>query len=200
IEQRVPTEPQIVRFEGYKTPGRHGGELRMLINRAKDVRLMVVYGYARLVVYDERYEIVPDILKEVEVEEGRIFTLRLRKGHKWSDGHPFTSADFAYWWEDVANNPELSPSGPPIDMFVEGAPAKFEVLDETTVRYTWPKPNPFFLPALAGASPLVIYRPAHYLKQFHGKYASKDKLEAALKKARTRNWAALHNRLDNMYD
>ena len=200
VEQRVPAEPYVVQLEGEKQPGRHGGELRTLISRPKDVRLLVVYGYARLVGYDERFELKPDILKSVEVEEGRRFTLRLRKGHKWSDGHPFTSADFAYWWHDVANNKELSPSGPPIDMFVDGEPPVFEVLDETTVRYTWSKPNPFFLPALAGASPLVIYRPAHYLKRFHIKYAPKEELEAALKKARTRNWAALHNRVDNMYD
>lgn len=200
VEQRVPAEPKVVKLEGYKTPGQHGGELRTLIGRAKDIRLMVVYGYARLVGYTEKYEIAPDLLKAVEVEEGRRFTLRLRKGHKWSDGHPFTSADFAYWWNDVANNEELSPAGPPVDMFVDGQPPVFEALDETTVRYTWAKPNPFFLPALAGASPLLIYRPAHYLSQFHANYAPKEKLEAALKKARTRNWASLHNRLDNMYD
>ena len=40
------------------------------------------------------------------------------------------------------------------------------------MRYTWAKPNPF-LPALAGAAPLYIYAPAHYLKQFHEKYADK---------------------------
>lgn len=199
VAERVPAEPQVVKLDGYKSPGRHGGDLRMLISRAKDIRLMVVYGYARLVCYDENFEIVPDLLKSVEVEEGRRFTLHLREGHKWSDGHPFTSADFAYWWNDVANNKELSPAGPPIDMFVDGEPPVFEVLDETTVRYTWEKPNPFFLPALAGASPLLIYRPAHYLSQFHIKYASEEELEAELKKARTRNWASLHNRRDNLY-
>jgi len=200
IGRRVPAEPQVVTLDGYKKLGRHGGELRMLIGRAKDVRLMVVYGYARLVGYDERYRIVPDIVQAVEVEEGRRFTFRLRKGHKWSDGHPFTSADFAYWWNDVANDKELAPSGPPIDMFVDGEMAAFEAPDETTVVFSWSKPNPFFLPALAAASPLMIYRPAHYLGQFHTKYAPKEKLDAALKKARTRNWASLHNRLDNMYD
>ena len=44
---------------------------------------------------------------------------------------------------------------------VEGEAPKFEVIDPVTVRYSWSKPNPSFLPALAGASPLYIYRPAH---------------------------------------
>ena len=39
------------------------------------------------------------------------------------------------------------------------------------VRYTWHKPNPHFLPRQAGASPLFIYRPAHYLKPLHKKYS-----------------------------
>ena len=34
---------------------------------------MVVYGYARLVRYDETYHLGPDILEKFEVEEGRIF-------------------------------------------------------------------------------------------------------------------------------
>ena len=33
--------------------GRHGGEMRMLIGRSQDVRMMVVYSYARLVGYDD---------------------------------------------------------------------------------------------------------------------------------------------------
>ena len=83
-----PDEPSVVEFNGYKTIGKPGGELHMLVGRTKDTRLMVVYGYARLVAYDEELELVPDILKDVEVEDGRIFTLHLRKGHRWSDGEP----------------------------------------------------------------------------------------------------------------
>ena len=199
IIDRLPKTPSVAQFTGKQTMGKMGGELRTLIGRAKDVRLMVVYGYARLVGYDEKFGIVPDILKSVDVKGGRQFTLNLRAGHKWSDGHPFTAEDFRYWWEDVANNPKISPAGPPRLMLSDGYPPVFEVLNATTVRFTWPKANPFFLPRLAGASPLFIYRPAHYLKQFHGKYAQEATLKKLLKKKRTRSWASLHNRYDNMY-
>ncbi len=200
VEARVPQNPLVVPMDGRRaTPGRHGGTLRMLIGRSRDVRLLVVYGYARLVGYNERLEIVPDILERIEVQEGRIFTMTLRKGHRWSDGHPFTAEDFRYYWEDVANNRELSPTGPPRDLLVEGGePPKFEVLDDTTVRYSWSKPNPDFLPRMAGASPLFIYRPAHYLKKYHKKYSAKVK-EAEANGTAKRKWAAVHNRLDNMY-
>src|SRR5919106_4192886 len=133
-----PEEPKVVDFDAAgKTIGKPGGTLHMLVARPRDTRLMVVYGYARLVAYDEDLELVPDILKDVEVEDGRIFTLHLRKGHKWSDGEPFTSEDFRYWWEDVANNPKLMPVGPPTPLYVEGELPKVEIVDEHTVRYSW---------------------------------------------------------------
>ena len=78
-----PEEPWVVDFDGAgKTVGKPGGELQTLVGRAKDTRLMVVYGYARLVGYDRELELVPDILKDVDIEDGRSFTLHLRKGHR----------------------------------------------------------------------------------------------------------------------
>jgi peptide/nickel transport system substrate-binding protein len=192
-----PEEPAVVELAD--GPGRPGGDLRTLIGASRDTRLLVVYGYARLVGYTESLELEPDILKEVEVEDGRIFTLRLRAGHRWSDGAPFTSEDFRYWWEDVANHEQLSPTGPPRDLLIEDELPRVEILDPLTVRYSWSLPNPFFLPALAGARPLFIYSPAHYLKQFHEKYADPDALARMIDAERLRDWAQLHGRRDEMY-
>ena len=200
VEQRVPAEPLVVDLEAKgRVPGKPGGTLRTMVTRSKDIRQMVVYGYARLVGYDENYNLVPDILKAVDNQDNRVFTLHLRKGHKWSDGAPFTSEDFRYWWEDIANNPELSPAGPPDFLRVEGELPTVTFPDETTVVYAWDRPNPQFLQALAQARPPFIYRPAHYLKQFHGKYADPDALAAAIRDARVKSWPALHNKRDNMY-
>jgi peptide/nickel transport system substrate-binding protein len=196
VQKRLPEQPLVVNVE---QPGKHGGTLNSLVGRSRDTRLLVVYGYARLVGYDRKLELVPDILESFEVREGRSFTLKLRKGHRWSDGHPLTAEDFRYYWEDVANNSELSPSGPPKDLLVEDKPPKFEVLSDTVVRYTWHKPNPHFLPRQAGASPLFIYRPAHYLKRFHKKYSEKVRKEEAEGTAK-RKWSAVHNRADNLYE
>jgi peptide/nickel transport system substrate-binding protein len=196
LEKRLPQPPLVVRMN---EPGKHGGELNSLVGRSRDTRLLVVYGYARLVGYDRNLELVPDILESVEVQEGRVFTLKLRKGHRWSDGHPFTAEDFRYYWEDVAINKELSPAGPPRELLVDGEPPKFEVLSEIVVRFTWHKPNPHFLPRQAGASPLFIYRPAHYLKPLHKKYSEKVRKAEADGTAK-RRWSAVHNRADNLYE
>ena len=161
---------------------------------------MSVYGYSRLVGYHPKtFELEADILESFEVKEGRRFTFELRRGHKWSDGQPLTSEDFRYWWEDVANNKALSPVGPPKIMTINGELPIFEVINRYKFRYTWKRPNPDFLPRLASASPLYIYRPAHYMRQFHEKYTDRDILKKTVKKSKQRNWAALHNKMDNLY-
>jgi peptide/nickel transport system substrate-binding protein len=73
------------------------------------------------------------------------------------------------------------------------------VLSETVVRYSWQKPNPHFLPRQAGASPLFIYRPAHYLKPMHKKYSEQVRKGDAEGTAK-RRWSAVHNRADNLYE
>jgi peptide/nickel transport system substrate-binding protein len=201
VAERVPAQPALADLAARgREIGRQGGVIRTLIGRARDVRMAVVYGYARLVGYDESYTLRPDILESVEVEEDRIFTFHLREGHRWSDGAPFTTEDFRYWWEDVANHPELSPSGPPAFLLVDGAAPEVTVLDETTIRYAWPAPNPRFLPALAQARPPFIYRPSHYAKQFHADYVDPETLAELVAAADARSWAALHNRRDDMYN
>ena len=199
VKQRLPDNPLVVTMDGKTSEiGQQGGTLNMLIGRARDVRMLVVYGYARLMGYDRNLKIAPDILENIDVKEDRIFTMTLRKGHKWSDGQPFTSEDFRYFWEDVANDKDLSPAGPPAELLIDGKPPLVEYPDKTTVRYTWAKPNPAFLAWMAGPSPLFIYRPAHYLKQFHKKYNPKV-VEMEKNDPGKRSWAAIHNREDNMY-
>ena len=201
IEERIPEEPLIVDLEGRdRVPGQHGGTIRMFVSRSKDVRYMAVWGYARLVAYNEKYELVPDILKDYQISpDGRTITLILRKGHRWSNGDPFTTEDLRYWWEDVALNEELSPSGPPIEMLSNGALPVVTVIDEQTITYNWPAPNPRFLPALAQARPRYIYRPSKFMKKYHAKYADAAKLAERVEASGKKNWAKLHNRKDNLY-
>ncbi|MFL5006514.1 MAG: ABC transporter substrate-binding protein [Microvirga sp.] len=201
IAQRLPKEPMVVDLAAKgRSVGRPGGEVTSLVARGRDIRYMSVQSYARLVGYTEKLALEPDILAKLENDNDQTFTFRLRDGHRWSDGHPFTTDDFRYYWEDVAHNPEVSPAGLPEFMILDGKPPRFEILDERTVRYSWDKPNPRFLSQLAGPRDPFLYRPAHYLKQFHTKYANKGKLEEAAKKQKLKSWAALHNRMDDMFE
>lgn len=199
IDKRVPQTPSVVKqFAGADGIGRMGGEVNMLIANARDTRLMTIYANARLIVYDGNFKLHPDILESYDVRDGREFTLKLRAGHKWSDGQPFTTEDFRYFWEDIANNKELSPRGPAVELLVEGKPPKVDIIDERTIRYTWDKPNPYFIESQARAAPLFIYRPAHYLKKVHARYTSAEDI-AKTSKGSPQSWVQIHRRIDVMY-
>ena len=63
LAERLPVRPLVVPMNGNGlSPGRHGGVLNFLMAKPKDVRMMTVYGYARLAVYNADLEIYPDIL------------------------------------------------------------------------------------------------------------------------------------------
>jgi peptide/nickel transport system substrate-binding protein len=200
MTERLPKTPHVTRLaETGRAPGKPGGEIRMVMADQRDLRMMSLYGYARLVAFNDKLELKPDILEDVIVEDGRRFTLVLREGHRWSDGHPFTTADLLYWWENVATNKRLSPGGPPLPLLADGKPPNVEVLDERRIRYSWEAPNPSFLPALAGAQPTYIFLPAHYMRHFHERYADAAQLQADVRAHRLKDWTALHEQKARLY-
>jgi peptide/nickel transport system substrate-binding protein len=201
-DRRIPRQPLVVRdFAGDDGPGRQGGQLTMLVTGNRDTVLMTIYSYARLIVYDVTFKFRPDILESWESNEGREFTFRLRAGHKWSDGHPFTTEDFRFYWEDIANNPDLSPFGPQDELLVDGKPPRVDVIDDRTVRYSWDRPNPYFIQSQARPAPLFVFAPAHYLKKFHPRYSDAAGIaDAAKASERSQNWVQLfRRRLDAMF-
>jgi peptide/nickel transport system substrate-binding protein len=117
----------------------------MLVSSARDTSLMTVYSYTRLIAYDWQFRLHSDILESYDNRRGREFIFKLRAGHRWSDGHPFTTEDFRFFWVDIANSTELLPSGPPIELIVDGKPPKVELIDEHTIKYSWETPNPYFI-------------------------------------------------------
>ncbi|MDR6757167.1 peptide/nickel transport system substrate-binding protein [Mycoplana sp. BE70] len=193
MAERIPKAPRVINLAAMgRTPGQYGGSARMIIGGQKDIRLMTINGYARLIGIDEHLVLQPDILESFEQVENRVYTLRLRDGHRWSDGHPFTTDDFVYYWEDVLNNKEMRPRGLPLDLLSDGQPPRFEVVDQLTVRYSWDVPNPDFLQRLASPQPLTLALPAHYMKQFHPKYADPETLKKLVEEEGTDDWTGLH--------
>ena len=95
VGKRIPEVPSVVKhFSGSDGPGRSGGQANILVANARDTRLMTLYSNARLIVYDDQFKLQSDILEGYEEKGSSEFTLKLRAGHKWSDGEPFTTEDF----------------------------------------------------------------------------------------------------------
>src|SRR5215208_139078 len=106
---------------------------------------------------------------------------------------------FRFYWEDIANNKELSPSGLPAELLVEDQP-QGRGHRERTIKYSWDRPNPYFIESQARAAPLFLFRPAHYLKKFHAKYASPEDIAKAAKGGQSGgNWVQIYRRHDVMY-
>ena len=199
IEERLPKTPRVLNLaeRGLK-PGRYGGSMRMLIGGQRDIRFMPINCYSRLVGYNSDLKLEADILEAYEVENDRVFTFRLREGHKWSDGSPFTADDFRYVWDDVFHEKKLAKGGPPAGLMINGKPPRFEVIDARTVRYSWDDPNPDFLADQASPSPTRLMFPAAYMKQFHMRYQTKELLAQHIAKERVDDWAALHQKMSRV--
>ena len=119
--------------------------------------------------------IAPGLAKGYDVsEDGRITTLRLREGMKWSDGEPFTADDFLFWWEDVTLNEEITPGIPSI-WLPDGERIDVEKVDDYTVQFIFPAPAynaPVYfaqnthMAAIQGRS----FLPKHALTRYHIDY------------------------------
>jgi peptide/nickel transport system substrate-binding protein len=154
-------------------------------------------------VYDALAHFSPDGAKiEPKIAAGwqsladfKTWTIRLRKGAKWSDGAPFTADDIVFWYKDVVLNKDLMPAIPAWMRNTDGTPASVEKVDASTVRFTYKQPATLFLTAIAnqdgGDRTYAVFLPAHYLKKFHPSYAKKEDIDNAVQAAGFKTWTEL---------
>src|SRR2546422_2293377 len=123
------------------------------------------------------------------------WTVRLRKGAKWSDGSPFGADDIMFWYTDVLLNKDLTPALPVWMKNHDGSPVTVQRVDDVTVRWVYKAPNTTFQMELAnkdsGDRQYACFLPAHYLRQFHVKYADQAKLDQMVAAARFKTWTEL---------
>ena len=191
VAERLPQEPMIM--QPVEEVGQYGGnQLEIRPNL-----LVSIYEsrwfYSNLIRWDTMgAKSIPNAAKSWEVSsDGKTFTFNLRKGMKWSDGKPWTASTFAFWYEDVLLNKELTPTFPTW-LMTAGQPGKIEKVDDYTVRFVFTATNGLFLTLMSSANGVGMMNYCdHYLKQFHVKYADKDKLDALVKEKNFQFWYQL---------
>jgi len=99
--------------------------------------------------------VLPNIAKSWDVTDGgRTFTFHLRRGMKWSDGHPFSADDFIFWFKDMYQNKDLVPLPSPY-FATNGKQGTVVKVDDSTVRYQFSDPYYALPVVMAGQGPIM---------------------------------------------
>ena len=108
VEQRVPEEPMVIK--PLESIGKYGGTWRRGFtgpadgengNRIMSIDKLIFWDY-------QGTKQKPGTCRGGRSPTAaRTITFFLRKGHKWSDGAPFTADDFMFWYEDIYGNKDL---------------------------------------------------------------------------------------------
>ena len=149
VSQRLPEEPLVL--EPYEEIGQYGGTWHRMMKGTSDFHAFGRCVYEQMLRWapDPKDGILPGLVKEwAFTENGKTLTLTLRKGLKWSDGHPFSTDDILFWWEKIAQDPNLTP-GIPREWSPGGVPMALIKIDDHTVQLRFSKPYPMALQYLA---------------------------------------------------
>jgi len=193
VEERLPENPYVA--ESLDGIGNYGGSMRKGFRGQGDHGTIRYIVYRGLLNVNHHLVLHPYMAESWEIsDDATQFTFHLRKGTKWSDGVPITSGDFRYYYEDDILNRELTRSHPEVlSSVIEGerVPAEFSTDDDFTVSYTFRQPKALFH-YWSGITREIPASPAHYLKQFHKKYADPDTLSTMVADAQLDDWTQLY--------
>ena len=167
IDQRLPENPLVVPV--YGEPGLYGGTWRKFDISPDLPTMKLINGYTPLVRWKPDVSgVMPGLAERWEFSaDGRKITFHLRRGVKWSDGHPFTSESVAFWWALCLD--DRHPDTPPEWAFSNGKRVEVSTPDPYTVVFEYEGPF-YFLPLVMATgfwTPERVLAPAHYLREFH---------------------------------
>jgi ABC-type dipeptide/oligopeptide/nickel transport system permease component/ABC-type transport system substrate-binding protein len=198
VEERVGPEPVVL--AGPDGLGRYGGTWVEAIFEDRRVHTIDQTGsYANLVRWSpEGYPIVPHVARAWEVnDDATVYTFFLRRGLRWSDGHPFTADDILYWYEAEVLDPVLGTSGDltkAIDHV--GGQGRVVKVDDFTVRFAFDQPNAVLLEHLASTNGRhVCGAPRHYRLPYHPRLGDPELIERTRRALGLPSAAALYNRI-----
>ena len=179
VVERLPEDPLVV--PPYQRIGRYGGTARITL----DDGWQFFNWEAALTLSPDMRGVLPNLAAEWSVSaDGRVTSIRLRKGLRWSDGEPLTSDDFVFTFNHLWLDKEYSPI---TSRLIQGG--KIVRVDDLNFQYVFREPNPLFV-NLIGQYGNFMVDPEHYFRQFHPTYADRDALAARTKEAGFISWMA----------
>lgn len=112
--------------------------------------------FVGLTTLDSQVNVVPGAAESWAISpDGKTYTFKIRKGMKWSDGHPVTAEDFAYAFKRTMDPKTASRAAPLLYMIVNAREVSsgqipvdrlgVKALDESTFEVKLINPTPYFL-------------------------------------------------------
>jgi peptide/nickel transport system substrate-binding protein len=191
VDKRLPETPLVIK--PLERVGVYGGTLRTAMRANNDHNAILrVVGNQSLVRWarDGFNAIEPNLAESWVISpDATVYTFKLRKGAKWSDGTPFTADDILFSMNDVLANKGFV-SALPADFQPGGDAVQVSKTDDFTVVFKFAKPYLPFLEKLA--TPVSQYPTLYqkkYCSQFHPKYNPNVDVQA--KKENVKDWGQL---------
>jgi peptide/nickel transport system substrate-binding protein len=210
VDERLPMNPWVCPVA--EMVGNYGGTIRRGFKGVSDRWGPTKHIDRCMTYYSQDLVLQPRLIESWDVsDDATTFTLHLRKGVKWNDGTEFTSANFKWFYENQAKNPDISAS-PPGSHSSRGADGKavlceMEFPDDYTVVFKFAHPNPLWIYGTFRSNN-GFFTP-EYMAQFHMELVDdKAALEAKVKEAgfaawnelfEDRNWWYLNNERPQLY-
>ena len=171
IDQRLPKEPLVIL--PYDAIGNYGGTLKGAA-LAMESGTSEILGWRQVNLVrmsKDNVTLTPDVAKSWKWNsDSTEVTFRLREGHKWSNGEPFTVDDVVFFMDDIIHNKELNAEIPSSWMH-GGKPVRVQKVDDLNVKFIFAIPNFGFLNYLGTeGSYFTPYAAANVLKPLHIKY------------------------------
>ncbi len=211
IDQRLPDQPFVVgpgtllddKYVGWQD-GQYGGTIKLAINQP-DGFVNIAGGSTVLRSPSQTTDAsLPNVVSAwSHSDDYTTYNFTIRKGLKWSDGVPVTTEDVRFTFDDLYNTPNVE--AVPSELYTQGDPtlpaAQLKVIDDLNFSLTFSKPYGFYVGALNSWIPGYneIFKPAHYLKQFHAKYAQADALAKLVTDNKQSSWQQLINLKDQSH-
>ncbi len=175
LKDRLPEKPYVIPHY-WAQAGKYGGTLRLSSGSSNDAAIKeYMYGHSPLRWLNDGLTLGPGLAESWESNaDASVWTFHFRKGLKWSDGKPWTTADIMFWWNDMVLDSDFSEGIPDEARSGKGTVAKFAAPDDYTLVITYDAPSPMVPDMIANwvnrGIAATWMEPKHYMQQFHPKY------------------------------
>jgi|TARA_B100000315_G_scaffold95979_3_gene88163 peptide/nickel transport system substrate-binding protein len=186
VERRLPNDPVVI--VPLEQNGRYGGKARITLGDS----WQFFNWEAALTISADMRTFLPNLARSWTVsEDGRVITIDLHPGIRWSDGVPLTSDDFVFAFDNLWLDPEFSPV---TSRLVLGG--KIVKIGDLSFQYVFADPNPLFVNLIAQYGNFMV-DPKHYFRNYHPAYVDRNDLNERVAEMGFISWMALVDALRN---